>query len=147
MANTFDLIDRTARVLPRPSFAHWLVRLPLAAVLLQYGFDKFPLSADVAAGFGVPVALWALAGLGEIVVGLMLIAGGVLRGAMGDLLTRVAGAGAAVIVAGVIVVAYWAPPLELFLFNQFHLLLLSCGLYLALAGRGTREAGAGAQAG
>lgn len=134
MANAFDFIDRTARVLPRPSFAHWLVRLPLAAVLLQNGFDKFPLSADMAAGFGLPLALWALALVGEVVVGLMLLAGGLMRGAAGDLVTRIAGAGAAAIVAGVIWVAYWAPPLDLLMFNQFQILLMCLGLYLALAG-------------
>lgn len=138
MANAFDFIDRTARVLPRASFAHWLVRLPLAAVLLQNGFDKFPLSAEMAAGFGLPLALWALAAVGEVAVGLMLLAGGLMRGAAGDLVTRIAGAGAAAIVAGVIWVAYWAPPLDLLMFNQFHILLMCLGLYLALAGSQAR---------
>jgi uncharacterized membrane protein YphA (DoxX/SURF4 family) len=141
MANTFDVldrpssvIDRASRVMPRPSFAHWLLRLPLAGVLLQYGIDKFPISADEAAGFGVPVVLWALAALGEIAVGILLIAGGVLRGSLGDLATRLAGAGAAMIVFGVLYVAYWAPPLDMLLFNQFHVLMIANGLFLALAG-------------
>lgn len=133
MANVTDFIDRSVRALPQTHHADWLLRLPLALVLLQYGFDKFPLSADVAAGWGVPLFLWALAGLAEIVVALMLLAGGMLRGQPGVLVTRLAGAGAALITAGVIVVAYWAPPLDLLMFNQFHILLLGAGLYLALA--------------
>lgn len=132
------LLDGLARRLPRAAFAHWLIRLPLAGVLLRYGIDKFPLSADVAAGWGVPLTLWALAGLGEIAAALMLLAGGLLRGAAGDLVTRAAGAMAALIVAGVVVVAYWAPPLDLLLFNQFHILLICCGLYLALSGNRLR---------
>jgi uncharacterized membrane protein YphA (DoxX/SURF4 family) len=108
--------------------------------LLQQGFDKFPLSADMAAGFGVPFVLWVMAAAGEIAVGVLLLAGGLLRGATGDLVTRIAGAGTAAIVAGVLYVAYWAPPLELLMFNQFHLLLLAGGLYLALTGTRSRAA-------
>lgn len=134
MMFTTDLFERAAHTLPHARFAHWLLRLPLALVLLQQGFDKFPLSAEMAAGFGVPFALWALAATGEVVIGVMLIAGGLLRGAAGDLVTRLAGAGAAMIVAGVLYVAYWAPPLDMLLFNQFHLILIAAGLYLALTG-------------
>jgi hypothetical protein len=50
--------------------------------------------------------------------------------------TRVAGAGAAAIVAGVIYVAYWAPPLDLLMFNQFHLILMALGMFFALHGNG-----------
>jgi putative oxidoreductase len=135
MTDTTHFLDRTAHALPRAAFAHWLLRLPLAGVLLQYGIGKFPLSEAEAAGFGVPLALWALAGVGEIGAGLLLILGGVLRGGAGDLVTRLAGAGIAVIVASVLYVAYWAPPLDLLMFNQFHLLLLAGGLYFALAGK------------
>jgi len=136
MAYASDIFERTARALPQVNFAHWLLRLPLAAVALQQGMSKFPLSADAASGFGLPLALWGLAAIGEIAVGVMLILGGLIRGGSGDLMTRLAGAGLAVIVAGVIYVAYWAPPLDLLMFNQFQLLLLGGGLYLALAGRG-----------
>ncbi len=135
MTTATDFIGRTARSLPSPGFAHWLIRLPLIIVLVQQGMDKFPLSAEAAAGFGVPFALWIMAATGEIAVALMLVAGGVLRGSAGDLITRLAGAGAAAIVAGVLYVAYWAPPMDLILFNQFHILLMCAGLYLALSGK------------
>ena len=132
MAFVTDVIQRTSRVLPSTQAAHWLLRLPLALVLLQYGFDKFPLSADVAAGWGLPVSLWAIAGGAEILAGVALIVGGALRGRWGDIITRLAGAGAAVIVVGVLIVAYWAPPIDILLFNHFHILLICAGLYLAL---------------
>jgi len=138
MAYASEFFSRTARALPRTRYAHWFLRLPLAAVALQQGMMKFPLSADAAAGFGLPLALWALAALGEIAVGVMLLLGGLMRGGAGDLLTRLAGAGLAVIVAGVIYVAYWAPPLDLLMFNQFQLLLLGGALYFALFGDGSR---------
>jgi uncharacterized membrane protein YphA (DoxX/SURF4 family) len=140
LANVTDFVDRAARALPRTNHADILLRLPLAGILLQYGVNKFPLSADAAAGFGVPFVLWALAAFGEIGAGLLLLAGAFLRGSLGDLVTRIAGAGAAVIVAGVIYVAYWAPPLDLLLFNQLHLMMLAIGLFFALNGRVGTEA-------
>ncbi len=132
MVNVTDFIDRTTRVLPQTHHADWLLRIPLALVLFQYGFDKFPSSAEVAAGWGLPLFLWALAGVGEVAVTALLLVSGFFRNRAGELLTRLAGAGTAVIVAGVIVVAYWAPPLDLLMFNQFHILLLGAGAYLAL---------------
>lgn len=142
MANITDFMARTttglsgfatrmAQSLPSTGHAHWLLRLPLTLVLLQYGFDKFPLSADVAAGWGLPLWLWAIAGIGEVAFGLLLIASGFMKGQIGELATRIAALVSAVIIAGVIVVAYWAPPLDLLLFNQFHILLLGCALYLS----------------
>lgn len=128
-------IERAAQALPQVGAAHWLVRLPLAAVLFTNGLDKFPLSADVAAGWGLPLAVWAVAAVGELAVAILLVVGGLLRGGLGDLVTRAAGLGAALIVAGVIWVAYWAPPLDLLRFNAFQVILLCSGLYLALAGR------------
>ena len=93
MAFVTDVIQRTSRVLPSTQAAHWLLRLPLALVLLQYGFDKFPLSADVAAGWGLPVSLWAIAGGAEILAGVALIGGGALLSALaGALLTPQSGA-------------------------------------------------------
>jgi len=135
MANVTDFIDRATRGLPRAADADWFLRLPLVLVLLQYGLDKFPLSADAAAGFGLPLSLWALAAIGELSMAALLVASGVLRNRAGDVLTRLAGAGTALIIMGVLIVAYWAPPLDLLLFNQFHILLLSAGLYLAFSGQ------------
>lgn len=133
MAYVIDVIDRTSRAFAATAHAHWLLRVPLALVLMQYGLEKFPLSAEIAAGWGLPLWVWALAGVGEIAIALLLITSGFLRGAAGTLATRIAGFGASIIVAGVIVVAYWAPPLDLLMFNQFHILLLGASLYPALS--------------
>lgn len=134
MAYTSDVFVRTSRALPRGVHAHWLLRLPLALVLLQQGFDKVPLSTDMAAGFGLPLALWGLAAFGEIAAGILLLVAGLMRGALGNLLTRVAGAGLAVIVLGVLIVAYGGTPADWLMFNQFHVLLMAGGLYFALTG-------------
>jgi putative oxidoreductase len=134
MAYTSDVFLRTSRALPRGTYAHWLLRLPLALVLVQQGLDKFPLSADMAAGFGLPFALWALAAIGEVGAGVLLVASGFVRGALGNLLTRLAGIGTAIILLGVLIVAYGGTPLDWLIFNQFHLLLMAGGLYFALTG-------------
>lgn len=130
-------LKQAADLWPQTRHADWLLRLPLAAVMLQYGLEKFPLSADAAAGWGLPFWAWALAGVGELTVAVLLIASGILAAVststIATLLTRLTGFAAAIIVAGVIVVAYWAPPLDLLMFNQFHILLLGASLYLAFA--------------
>lgn len=140
MAFVSDVFQRTTNVFTRSTrgaalshHAHWLLRLPLALVLLNYGFDKFPLNADVAAGWGLPLWAWGVAGVAEIVVALALIVSGFLRTQLGDRLTQVSGLLATLIVVGVLIVAYWAPPLDLLLFNQFHILLICASLYLALS--------------
>ncbi|MEM1385506.1 MAG: hypothetical protein AAF713_06035 [Pseudomonadota bacterium] len=132
--NTMVSVFRGERMLPDLRGAHWLLRAALAAFIMYQGFSKAPISPDDAASFGVPVLLWIAAALGELVAGAALIFGGFLTNRIGDLITRAGGAMLALIVASVLVMVYWAPPLELFLGNQFHLLLLCGGLYFALRG-------------
>ncbi|MEM9029685.1 MAG: DoxX family protein [Pseudomonadota bacterium] len=128
--NVSDALPR----LPDVRFAHWLPRLLLAAIILQQGYIKFPLLASDAAGYGVPYFMWGLAALGELFAGMALIIGGLIKSRLGDIITRTGAALLALIVASVIVVVYWAPPLDLFLGNQTHLLLLAGGLYFAFRG-------------
>ncbi|MEM0989500.1 MAG: hypothetical protein AAGK00_11505 [Pseudomonadota bacterium] len=131
---TMAMIARARQELPAVYSAHWLLRLPLAAIILLQGYDKVPLSADDAAAFGVPVLLWAMAAFGEILAGLLLIAGAFVRTWIGDLMTRAAGAMIAAIVAGVLVTVYWQPLIDMVLYQQFHMLLLVGGLFFALRG-------------
>lgn len=125
---------RARHTLPDLQSATWLLRAALGAFIIYQGVTKIPLAVGDAESFGVPFFLWALAAFGEIVAGILLVAGGFVRSLWGDLITRAGGLAIAVIVASVLVVVYWAPPLDLFLGNQFHLLLLVGGLYFALRG-------------
>ena len=125
---------RISRSLPDVHPAHWLLRGVLAAVIANQGVIKFPLTAADAESFGVPFVLWAMAAFGEIAAGTALIVGGFLRNGIGDVITRIGGLFLAAIVGGVLVVVYWAPPLDLFLANQFHLVLLAGGLYFLFRG-------------
>ncbi|MEM6440982.1 MAG: hypothetical protein AAF763_14950 [Pseudomonadota bacterium] len=133
MSDAFT-IERVSRVIPTIPAAHWLIRLPLAGIIMYQGFSKVPLAASDAAAFGVPVLLWVLAALGEITSGAALIAGGVLKDGRGELLTRIGGLMIAAIVASVIAVVYWAPLWDILSYNQFHVLLLAGGIYFALRG-------------
>ena len=134
MAYATDMLQKVALDIPSVRPAHWLIRLPLAAMILNQGIMKLPLTEADAASWGLPFVLWAMAALGEIAAGAALIVGGFVRNWIGDVLTRLAGLGIAMIVAGVLYVVYWAPLYDLWLANQFQILLLVGGLYFALRG-------------
>ena len=134
MAYATDMLQKVAQDIPSVRPAHWLIRLPLAAMILNQGIMKLPLTEADAASWGLPFVLWAMAALGEIAAGAALIVGGFVRNWIGDVLTRLAGLGIAMIVAGVLYVVYWAPLYDLWLANQFQILLLVGGLYFALRG-------------
>ncbi|MEM8572130.1 MAG: hypothetical protein AAGG56_14665 [Pseudomonadota bacterium] len=127
-------IERLGRSLPDLRPATWFLRVMLAAIILDQGFSKVPLSAADAASFGVPLILWGMAAMGEILAGVFLIAGGLIRNGIGGLVTRLGGLLLAMIVASVLVVVYWAPPVILFYSNQLQLMLLVGGLYFLFRG-------------
>ena len=102
----------------------WLPRLSVAATFLYHGFQKLPLSAETAAGLGLPYWLFVLVVLFEIGGGLLLIAGGALRHAAGDLLTRMGGAAVSVIMVGAILKFHLGPWPGM----EFQVLMLALGL-------------------
>lgn len=130
----------TLRPLPELWHAHWLLRMPLALVMIHQAMMKFPLSADDAAAYSLPFFLWAMSAYGELLAAAGLVVGGLLSNRFGDIVTRLAGFAIAAIVAGVLVVVYWAPITDLVITNQFHLLLLAGGLFFLLRGNERRLA-------
>ncbi|MCU0831364.1 MAG: hypothetical protein MUC58_07615 [Rhizobiaceae bacterium] len=130
----------TLRPLPEIWHAHWLLRLPLALVMIHQAMMKFPLSADDAAAFSLPFILWAMSAYGELLAAAGLIVGGLLANRLGDIVTRLAGFAIAGVVAGVLYVVYWAPLADLVISNQFHILLLAGGLFFLLRGNERRLA-------
>lgn len=132
---TVDTLIRAGRSLPDMRFAHWPLRLLLAAIIFHQGLDKVPLSADDAASFDVPFFMWGAAAAGELLAGVALIVGGIaINSIWGDVLTRLGGLMLALIVTSVLIVVYWAPLSTIFLANQLHLLLLAGGLYFFARG-------------
>lgn len=126
--------------LPSIGGADWLIRLPVAATFIFHGATKFPNIAAGAEFMGMPFIVWLAVALGEIAAGLSLIAGGGLRSAAGDLLTRLGGVGIAVIMVGAIALVHWGQwsnmPSETHPAGgmEFQTLLLATGLFFALRG-------------
>ena len=114
--------------------AEWLPRLSVAATFLYHGITKFPNLEGMAGYLGLPVALFTLVAIVEVGAGLALIAGGALRSALGDILTRLGGAGVAVIMVGAIALVHWGQwsngPTEAHPAGgmEFQTLLLALGL-------------------
>ena len=115
---------------PLAPYAHWLMRLSLAATFLYHGIGKFPVAAT-SAGMGMPVPLvWAIA-LAEIAAGLALIAGAFGK----DVLTRLGGLIVIVIMIGAIVLVHGQNGWNVMNRGmEFQVLMLGLGLYFAARG-------------
>ena len=130
-------IGRNIESLPDLRAAHWLPRVLLAAIIFHQGVLKLPLTMATAESLGIPFVLYGLAALGELAAGAALIAGGLIRTPIGDVLTRVGGLTVALITFSVLVVVYQVftmTPDIIWLSNQLHLLLIVGGLYFAARG-------------
>jgi putative oxidoreductase len=131
-----------ARALSLPDFpaAHWLLRLSIAATFIYHGVDKFPSLAAGAEFMGLPLALWTAVAVVEVLGGLALIAGGLLRTTLGDVVTRLGGVSVIVIMIGAIYLVHWgqwsALPSETHPVGgmEFQTLLLAAGLFFSLRG-------------
>lgn len=130
----------TSFSLPAIGGADWLIRFPVAATFLYHGVTKFPAIAAGAEIMGLPYIVWLSVALGEIAAGTAILAGGALRTNVGDILTRLGGIGAAVIMIGAIYLVHWGQwtnvPSSTHPFGgmEFQTLLLAVGLFVALRG-------------
>lgn len=126
--------ERVLSALPEFCRSHWLLRIPLALIIIQQGMSKFPLTEDDAMSFGLPFLVWGLAAFSELFVGIALTVGGIIKGWKGDLLTRLGGLVLAAILTGVIITTNWGPILDILLYDHIHVLLLVGGLYFGFRG-------------
>jgi hypothetical protein len=119
--------------------AHWALRIPLAALLLEYGLDKFPGVFTEPGAYGVPAVLFVLSAFAEILGPVALILGGVVQTwrpragwlrLSGDVMTRAGGFAAVAAIGGVIAFFYWG---SLYLTHP-HLMMLGLAAYLMLRG-------------
>jgi putative oxidoreductase len=127
-----DTISGYGRQLPRPRIADWVIRIPLAAVIIQQGLSKLPDFAAQAESFGLPLFAFALAAFAELAGGAAILLGGLMRNGIGDILTRLGGLAIAIVVTGVIVLIYFGP----WIGWQFQSMLLAGGLFFLLRGNG-----------
>ncbi|MFQ5973157.1 MAG: DoxX family protein [Alphaproteobacteria bacterium] len=92
---------------PVARHAHWFLRISLASVYLYHGLTKFPVLDGMAAMLGLPVLVVFLVALTETVGGSLILAGGFLRGALGDLSTRLGALVVMPVVLGAISIFHW----------------------------------------
>lgn len=126
--------------IPEFCMSHWLLRIPLAIVFLQQGLAKWPIDAETAAGWELPLIVWAFVVLGEIGAGIGLLVGGLMQNLknllkeLGDLITRFSGITICSIMTGVIWMSQPVSFMDVILYDNFHVMLWVGGLFFALRG-------------
>lgn len=129
--------------IPEFCMSHWLLRVPLAIVFLQQGFAKWPIDAETAASWELPLIVWAFVVLGEIGAGVGLLIGGLMQNLknllkeLGDLITRFSGITICSIMTGVIWLSQPASFMDVILYDNFHVMLWVGGMFFALRGNRT----------
>ncbi len=84
-------------------YAHWMVRISLAATFIYHGWVKFPMAGMMASMMGMPVFLVYLLATMEVAGGLLILWGGTGP----DWATRAAGAIFAVVMLGAVMMVHW----------------------------------------
>ncbi|MEQ9562602.1 MAG: DoxX family protein [Woeseiaceae bacterium] len=112
-------------------YAHWGLRLSLAATFIYHGLGKFP-PDGFAQGMGLPLPVAWLVALGEVGAGVALIGGAILAK---EMLTRLGGLLVIVIMIGAIFMVHLKNGFSVSNGGyEFQLLMLVTGLYFLLKG-------------
>ncbi len=132
-------LEKISRDLPDFTGSNWLLRFPLIILFIQQGFSKLPIDQAAADIYNLPLIVWVMAAWGEIFSGFGLLFGGILNGSnlfswLGDLVTRVSGLVILIIMIGVINTTEPDNIIDIFLYDQFHSMLLLGGLFFTLRG-------------
>ena len=113
--------------------APWLIRFGLGISFALHGLGKFPLPPQGLSNF-LGSSLASIVAISELGAGLILIAGGFIKGPFGNLTTRFAGATIVIIMINAFALAHrdWFITTKLFTSEQIFLFLI--GLYFVLKG-------------
>ncbi len=120
--------------------AHWFIRVPFAATFIFHGLGKFGNLAGSAEMMGIPVFIFTLVAIAEVLAGLGAIVGGLPNFSKNDLVTRLAGLAAAPVMLGAIFMVHFprfsfVPTKEFPMGGfEFQLLLLGIAIYFILTG-------------
>ena len=119
--------------------ANWLIRIPLAIIFIQQGLDKLPFDPSTAEAYELPLSVWFMVIISELLAGFGLLFGGILRSLgilslIGDLLTRFSGTIIVCVITGVIIVGDPDSFIEILLYDHTHVMLYCGGLFFALRG-------------
>ena len=113
--------------------APWLIRFGLGIAFALHGLGKFPLPPQGLSNF-LGSSLASFVAISELGAGLILIASGFIRGPIGNLAARFAGATIVIIMINAFALAHgdWFITAKLFTSEQIFLFLI--GLYFLLKG-------------
>jgi len=120
--------------------AHWFIRIPFAATFIFHGLGKVGNLSGGAEMMGLPVFIFSLVAIAEVLAGLGAIVGGIPNFSKNDLVTRLAGLAAAPVMLGAIFMVHFPRfsfvPTEEFPMGgfEFQLLLLGIAIYFMLTG-------------
>ena len=130
-------LEQYLKKIPDFKGANWLIRVPIGVVFILQGLQKLPVDIADAEAFGLPMSVWFFVAWGELFAGIGLLVGGLtiaLKDGVGDMLTRFSGIVICGIMTGVILISEPESILYVILYEHFHLMLYTGGLFFALRG-------------
>ena len=138
MKNLDNILESIAK--PLMPITPWLLRLGLGTSFILHGIGKFPLPPErmvtwfESMGYMYPEIVTSMVAVGEVAAGAGIILGGLVRGHVGNLITRLSGGAVVIIMIGAILIAHsdWLITKKLFMSEQIFLLIL--GLFFAIKG-------------
>ncbi len=124
----------------------WLLRLGLGVAFFLHGFEKFPLPPEsmtnwfTKLGFAFPELTTSAVAIGEVGGGLGIILGGLVKGHVGNIITKVSGGAVVVIMSGAFIIAHsdWFFTSRLFMSEQIFLFIL--GSFFLIRGNNNKSA-------
>ena len=130
-------LEQYLKKIPDFKGANWLIRVPIGVVFILQGLQKLPVDVTDAEAFGLPMSVWFFVAWGELFAGIGLLVGGLtiaLKDGVGDMLTRFSGIVICGIMTGVILISEPESIMYVILYEHFHLMLYTGGLFFALRG-------------
>ncbi len=134
-------LDSAFENMTRPTYsvALWPLRLALAGIFLYHGLGKL-MMPEMAAMMGLSQPIWLLVAAAEVLGGTGFVVGGLLQGAAGAVITRLAGLAIIPVMLGAIVMVHWgqwnfvASQTHPMGGMEFQVLILSVAIYALLTG-------------
>ena len=125
-----NYLEKISRPIAPISF--WLLRFGLGVAFFLHGFEKFPLPPEkmtnwfTKLGFAFPELTTSAVALGEVGAGMGIILGGLVKGHVGNVITKVSGGAVVVIMSGAFIIAHsnWFFTSRLFMSEQIFLFIL-----------------------
>ena len=130
-------LEQYLKKIPDFKGANWLIRVPIGVVFILQGLQKLPVDIADGEAFGLPMSVWFFVAWGELFAGIGLLVGGLtiaLKDGVGDMLTRFSGIVICGIMTGVILISEPESIMYVILYEHFHLMLYTGGLFFALRG-------------